>query len=512
MVNADVDGKFNSGIPDDVKLFDVFWEQIQELIDARPEFNFEDIVSLYTSLNSLALNCYPDRLEYIDRILGTTRSRLAECVKQQVDVMRLGNTKDYLYKLLKDPIVAYKSNILTLLRFPSGKASQIGSDHPKSNYFGGNYTELLYLQSYGVRRQVAHCAVNTVLSAALEYDFIVPSVDAVNFLLGEICSIMIRDQVDGNLFGSNASRNGNENDFKDETEGPFGWDEVVFEQTLMAQLIHVIKSATNDPTDEFNLLNVAKDHFRESGEIRIRFTFAPVVTSMVRLAKTFKSHEDKTVLIELLKGVHNTIGILSKAREYFAEDDNYTPLFSEEVLLNQSSVKIGRGLLSPPETALNLYLMGARVSDLTQQEDLCYEFFVEAFTMYEESISESKAQVHAITQIISTLYKTTVFGFENYETLITKCVVHCSRLLKRADQCRGILIASHLFWVDDKVPRPQDKPAYRNSKRVLECLQKASKIADSVMDHAISVSLFVEILEKYLWYYDKQNELVILCN
>jgi vacuolar protein sorting-associated protein 35 len=175
-------------------------------------------------------------------------------------------------------------------------------------------------------------------------------------------------------------------------------------------------------------------------------------------------------------------------------------------------VKIGRGLLSPPEMGLNLYLMGARVSDLTMQEDLCYEFFVEAFTVYEETISESKAQFHAIAQIISTLYKTTVFGFENYETLITKCAVHCSRLLKRADQCRSILIVSHLFWVDDQVERPQDKPAYRNSKRVLECLQKALKIADSVMDHAISVGLFVEILEKYLWYYNKQNDEVLFFN
>jgi vacuolar protein sorting-associated protein 35 len=142
--------------------------------------------------------------------------------------------------------------------------------------------------------------------------------------------------------------------------------------------------------------------------------------------------------------------------------------------------------------------------------------------MYEESISESKAQMAAITLIIGTLYSTTVFGFENYETLITKCAVHCSRLLKRVDQCRGVTLVSHLFWAgvgdsgsddaDDEAAvrklRDQGKVVYRDGKRVLECLQKALKIADSVMDQTVNVELFVEILERYIWYYEKRNDFV----
>ena len=69
-------------------------------------------------------------------------------------------------------------------------------------------------------------------------------------------------------------------------------------------------------------------------------------------------------------------------------------------------------------------------------------------------------------------------------------------------------MASHLFWADDQVEREEGKPPYREAKRVLECLQKALKIADTVMDRNISVSLFVEILERYLWYYNKKNDAV----
>lgn len=49
---------------------------------------------------------------------------------------------------------------------------------------------------------------------------------------------------------------------------------------------------------------------------------------------------------------------------------------------------------------------------------------------------------------------------------------------------------------------------YRDGKRVLECLQRALRVADACMDTAVSVELFVEILNRYVYYYDQQNETV----
>jgi vacuolar protein sorting-associated protein 35 len=56
--------------------------------------------------------------------------------------------------------------------------------------------------------------------------------------------------------------------------------------------------------------------------------------------------------------------------------------------------------------------------------------------------------------------------------------------------------------------RESGRVVYRDGKKVLECLQKALKIADSVMDVSLNVELFVEILEKYLWFYENRNEAV----
>jgi vacuolar protein sorting-associated protein 35 len=51
---------------------------------------------------------------------------------------------------------------------------------------------------------------------------------------------------------------------------------------------------------------------------------------------------------------------------------------------------------------------------------------------------------------------------------------------------------------------------YRDGKRVLECLQRALRVADACMDTAVSVELFVEILNRYVYYFDQQNETVLL--
>ena len=51
---------------------------------------------------------------------------------------------------------------------------------------------------------------------------------------------------------------------------------------------------------------------------------------------------------------------------------------------------------------------------------------------------------------------------------------------------------------------------FRDGKRVLECLQRALRVADACMDTAVSVELFVEILNRYVYYFDQENEAVSL--
>lgn len=99
-----------------------------------------------------------------------------------------------------------------------------------------------------------------------------------------------------------------------------------------------------------------------------------------------------------------------------------------------------------PELCLRLFLGAGQVADQAGFEEVSYEFFAQAFTVYEENISDSRAQFQAVCCFAGALHGTRGFGRENYDTLITKCALHGSKLLKKPDQCRAVCAASHLWW------------------------------------------------------------------
>lgn len=104
-----------------------------------------------------------------------------------------------------------------------------------------------------------------------------------------------------------------------------------------------------------------------------------------------------------------------------------------------------------------MFLLTAQVSDECGLEELTYEFFVQAFVIYEESISESRAQLQAIAAIISALQTSRVFGTDNYDTLITKAALHGSKLLKKPHQATAVFYASHMWWQGEVPGREKDE-------------------------------------------------------
>jgi vacuolar protein sorting-associated protein 35 len=180
------------------------------------------------------------------------------------------------------------------------------------------------------------------------------------------------------------------------------------------------------------------------------------------------------------------------------------------------------------DLSLRLFIACGQVADQNGFEEVAYEYFAQAFTIYEEAISDSRAQFQAVCVIASALHTTRNFGKENYDTLITKCALHGSKLLKKPDQCRAVYLASHLWWATEVRALGEEDPKnvsllisprstladdlqlYRDGKRVLECLQRALRVADACMDAAVSVELFVEILNRYVYYFDQENDAVSL--
>lgn len=206
-------------------------------------------------------------------------------------------------------------------------------------------------------------------------------------------------------------------------------------------------------------------------------------------------------------------------------------------------------MLAPanPELAFKLYLEIAVATDLlsysAQQHyasvsgeftSISYDFLTQAFLVYEDEISESNAQIRAITSIVGSLLSCKTFEKTDYEALITKTAQYSAKLLKKPDQCRMVCLCSRLFYVGGKDVsksfvffwkfchncstvsfhtgfslQHQVANCYRNPQRVLECLQRGLKIADAcTMSSSSNVQLFVEILDYYVYYYEIENPVI----
>lgn len=347
-----------------------------------------------------------------------------------------------------------------------------------------SYIPLLHAQTYPTRRAVAGEVARNILRNQT-------AISKTEHLEGvlEILRVIIKEgmQQSGGYPGVPSQRRGAET------------DETITEQGWLARITHLVHSPDNDT--HFSLLQICKKAFADGNE-RVKYTTPALLTSSLKLARRYKR------------------------REHF--DDNWQ---SQSSALSKYMHTLISALYTrvngTADLCLRLFISCGQVADQTGFEEVAYEFFAQAFTIYEEAVSDSRAQFQAVCVIAGALHGTRGFGKENYDTLITKCALHGSKLLKKPDQCRAVYLASHLWWAIE-IPAKGEEDSknvgwqrtthqilkltvvqlYRDGKRVLECLQRALRVADACMDTAVSVELFVEILNRYVYYFDQQNETV----
>ncbi|KAM1062561.1 hypothetical protein ACFX13_027528 [Malus domestica] len=250
------------------------------------------------------------------------------------------------------------------------------------------------------------------------------------------------------------------------------------EQNSVARLIQMFSN--DDPEEMFKIICTVKKHILVGGPTRLPFTVPPLVFSSLKLVRKLQAQDENP----------------------FGDDASTTPKKIFQLLTQTIEALLN---VPAPELALRLYLQCAETANDSDLEPVAYEFFTQAYILYEEEISDSKAQVTAIHLIIGTLQRMHVFGIENRDTLTHKATGYSAKLLKKADQCRAIYACSHLFWVDNQ-------ESMKDGERVLICLKRALRIANAAqqMSNATrgstgSVTLFVEILNKYLYFFEKGN-------
>eukprot|EP01119_Soliformovum_irregulare_P001205 TRINITY_DN10924_c1_g1_i1.p1 TRINITY_DN10924_c1_g1~~TRINITY_DN10924_c1_g1_i1.p1 ORF type:complete len:819 (+),score=306.82 TRINITY_DN10924_c1_g1_i1:210-2459(+) len=311
------------------------------------------------------------------------------------------------------------------------------------------YTKLISNLNYENRKRVAL----DITKNAIEFAATFSTMDEVNTLLGMIEPLI-----------------------KDTPDQPAQIDDedMEEEQHYVASLVHLFDN--EDLEQLFGMYMAARKHFTQGGPKRIKHTLTPLVFRTLKLAVNLK-----------------TAGSLSDGNP---EDSTWAPKV-KKVLKFVHELVTELSKKASPELSLRLYLQCAQAANKCGAifETIAYEFLTQAFMVYEENIADSQSQLNCLTLIIGTLQLLDNFTEENYDTLTTKTALHASKLLKKPDQCRAIIMVSHLFWCPNR--------EYKNGKRVLECLQRALKIANTCVDTNVNVNLFVEILNECLYYFEK---------
>ncbi|KAL0276752.1 UNVERIFIED_CONTAM: hypothetical protein PYX00_004258 [Menopon gallinae] len=415
-----------------VELFEVFSEQVSSIIQFRTEMSTEDIISLQIALITLVNKCYPDRIDYVDKVLHNTNEIFN---KLNIGEIEYNSPLTYeLTRLMKIPVDFY-NNILTVLKLE-------------------NYRPLLEHFDYLGRKSLAIYIVTNIL----ENDTLIPTPETVDLVL-TILGPLIQEQTD---------QSGSEED-------PEDFDE---EQGLLGRLIHRLKSDT--PDKQYLILNAARKHFGTGGSKRVRYTLPPIVFQAYRLAFKYYDLREEDEMWEkkcgkIFQFCHQSISALLKAEL--------------------------------AELPLRLYLQGGLTAGripFQNHETVAYEFISQAFSIYEDEISDSKAQLAAMTLMVGTFEQLSCWNEENAEPIRTQCALAASKLLKKPDQCRGVATCAHLFWSGKKLGGEEMK----DGKRVVECLKKGVRIASQCMGVSVQVQLFVELLNHYIYFYEKGNDQV----
>ncbi|XP_048484184.1 vacuolar protein sorting-associated protein 35 [Plutella xylostella] len=256
-------------------------------------------------------------------------------------------------------------------------------------------------------------------------------------------------------------------------------DDFMEEQGLLARLIHHFKS--DSPDQQYLILTTARSALQGGGARRVQHSLPPVLFHAYRLAFTYHQIKDQDEMWEkkcqkIFQFCHQTISMLVKAEL--------------------------------AELPLRLYLQGAlAISEIgfANHETIAYEFLSQAFSLYEDEISDSKAQLAAITLIIATFEQINCFGAENAEPMRTQCALAASKLLKKPDQSRAVALCAHLFWKGskDSVEWPLN-----DANRALDCLKKGARVAQQCMDGAVQAQLLAELLGRYALLRERGNQAV----
>ena len=478
---------------DTVAAFSKMSTAVGKAVEEHPNMPGADVAAVYSGLLSFTGAVYPDRLDYVNEVLRSCNEALGPR-----GVATVARTERQLVALLSTPLEKYGVlSILGLADFPP----------------------LLGLLSPGKRRDMARRIGETLVISGDKID----SVDKMEILFTFIDPLVTG--VEGLALDN---------------------DDVSEDAALMAKMVHALYA--EDPDVQYNILDAVLQKILRGGPIRTAAVIPPITFRALQTIQGLTgggSNKAGSTDIGCGGGGASEASLTTTTKHYQTACEKRYRFLHRAI----SALADARAA----ELALELFLQAALSSSQEAKlETVSYEFFEQAFTLFEESIPDSKQEVRALQSIVGILHRCQVFGRDNRDALVHKATSYCSKLLKRTDQCLAVLACAHLHWQEIATPvvvgsgeneetsaaaggtgegiaeeesKDDDlelsssgpgilRPPVQDPRGVLSCLKRALKIAHAAQQQLAVVErkgdaasapghLFVEILNSYLYFFDK---------
>ena len=290
------------------------------------------------------------------------------------------------------------------------------------------------------------------------------------------------------------SDNKNKNDLIEDTSV------IEQEQNKVCKLLFCINSS--DPEIIYEIYNQFKNIFSYGGPIRRKFTLPTLVNSIITFCHniTICYESQKNNLPENINE-KKLLEIVNSLKINKIENDEifYKLMTNIYKLLNEA---IGLIAQERPEFAFKLYITSATqvneiLIDREKFSENCLLFISSAIGLLEEEKYNINLKVNLIETLLSNLIYYSILNNETKEEIIQKLIKESENMQKREDQFRIMISISQLYY-----------SIFNNGQKVIESLNKARRFADFAMTNPKNLSLFVELLNKFLYFVDKGDEVV----
>ena len=275
-----------------------------------------------------------------------------------------------------------------------------------------------------------------------------------------------------------------------------------YEQSIVSKLVYIIR--TNNPENIYKILNDLKNIFSHGGVNRRKYTLPPLANRIIQFC------HDITICYE------NKLGLLSEKKKNNAyirqiiQSLDISKIQNDEIflklllniykLLTETIDLISQ---EQPEIAFKLFLQSASQANSIscnneKFQDSCLTFIRNAINIFDEGRFDQNKRYNMLIQV-SSLLVTLKINKEEIDIIIDNLIKGSQKMAQREDQCKAMFIISQLYYT-----------IFKDSKKVMDCLNKARRFADFAMTNPKNLILFVEYLNTILYFLEQEEKVIDL--